>query len=344
MKRSVLLQQRKILEKINGITMANLITKEGIYTPFTYALEKDFERVIVEHSREIFGTNSIYIDVKKKIKNNNIVTIPDGYLIDFSFELDPRLYIIENELSTHDPSKHIGEQLLKFAVSYKTSGRKIKAFLLENLLKNEDSENKVVAGFQRAGYRNIDDFLEQLIYEKPVATIVITDGITPDLENVLNQLTMKTDIIEFQSYKNGNNIIHKFDPFQNEVRIVEAKSRVKIEDIDTIVVPANEEGFNEVFLGQNCWYSIRISSYMLERIKYIAGYQTNPVSAITYYAEVSKIEKYKDSSKYILYFTNTAKKIGPIRLQKNDKSSVPQSSRYTSFKKLKKAKSMKDVF
>jgi len=110
------------------------------------------------------------------------------------------------------------------------------------------------------------------------------------------------------------------------------------------VVPANEEGFNEVFLGENCWYAIRISSAMKERIKYIAGYQTAPVSSITYYAEVDKIEKYRDTNKYILYFKDKAKKIGPITLPKAKKRIAPQAPRYRNYKKLLKAKTLSDIF
>ena len=40
---------------------------------------------------------------------------------------------------------------------------------------------------------------------------------------------------------------------------------------DTVVVPAQEEGFQDVFLGENCWYAIRISGGMLPRIKYVAA-------------------------------------------------------------------------
>ena len=36
---------------------------------------------------------------------------------------------------------------------------------------------------------------------------------------------------------------------------------------DTIVVPAQKKGFDEVFLGQDCWYAIRISGGMLDKIK-----------------------------------------------------------------------------
>ena len=69
-----------------------------VFTYFEYAQEHDFEKDVIEHAKEIFGPKSVYIDIKRKIQNDNIITIPDGYLIDFSFENDPRLYNIENEL------------------------------------------------------------------------------------------------------------------------------------------------------------------------------------------------------------------------------------------------------
>ena len=218
----------------------------------------------------------------------------------------------------HDPYKHIGQQLLKFAISYKASGRKIKNFLLEKVLENKSYTNLINKAFSNANYRNIDNFFESIIFDKPVTAIVIIDEITSDLENVLSQLTMNTDIIEFQTFINANEKIHKFMPFQQEFRNIaeEREPKITIEELDTIVVPANEDGYNETFLGEDCWYAIRISSSMINRIKFIAGYQTAPISAINYYAEVSKIEKYKDTNKYIVYFKDKAQKIGPIRLPK----------------------------
>lgn len=116
------------------------------------------------------------------------------------------------------------------------------------------------------------------------------------------------------------------------------------EELDTIVVPAREDGFKETFLGEDCWYKIRISSSMLDRINYIAAYQTAPVSAITHYAEVANIEKYKDTNKYILHFKQPAKEIGPIELPKGNMSLVPQAPRYTTFRKLMKAETLENVF
>ena len=93
-----------------------------------------------------------------------------------------------------------------------------------------------------------------------------------------------------------------FTPFQQELRAsTERKGRrIKLEDLDTIVVPAREDGFSEVFLGEDCAYKIPMSSSMIERVKYIAAYQSAPVSAITHYAEVKGIEKYRDTHKYIV--------------------------------------------
>lgn len=326
--------------------MERIICNDKLFVSYEYSAEKEFEKHVVQHTNEIFGPKSVYIDIKKRIGEDNILTIPDGYLIDFSFESDPRLYIVENELVIHDPYKHIGQQLLKFAISYKASGRNIKKFLLENILRDESKKAIVKEGFKKAGYRNIDAFMEDIIFEKPVAAVVIIDKVTSDLENVLTQLTMKTDIIEFQRFISGNETMYKFTPFQQEIRdITEGKkTKMKLEELDTIVVPANEEGFNEVFLGQSCWYAIRISSSMVDRIKYIAGYQTAPISSITYYAEVSKIEKYKDTGKYIVYFKDEAKKIGPIKLSVRKKGVAPQAPRYTNIKKLLKAKNLQEVF
>ena len=64
--------------------MERLISSNRTYKYYQYTLENEFERVIVENSKRMFGPNTVYIDIKKKI-GDNIVTIPDGYLIDFSF-------------------------------------------------------------------------------------------------------------------------------------------------------------------------------------------------------------------------------------------------------------------
>ena len=81
---------------------------------------------------------------------------------------------------------------------------------------------------------------------------------------------------------------------------------------DAVIVPAQKDGFEKVFLGENCWYAIRISGGMLEKIKWIAAYRSQPVSAITHVAPVSRIEPYGEGGKYKLIFSEPAKAIEPI--------------------------------
>ncbi len=111
---------------------------------------------------------------------------------------------------------------------------------------------------------------------------------------------------------------------------------------DTIIVPAKKEGFEDVFMGKDCWYAIRISGGMLDKIKYIAAYQSHPVSAITHFAPVSHIEPYGDSGKYRVVFSEKAKKIGPIKYS-DAPSGAMQGTRYTSFAKLQSAKKLTDL-
>jgi hypothetical protein len=112
---------------------------------------------------------------------------------------------------------------------------------------------------------------------------------------------------------------------------------------DTIVVPAQREGFENTFLRENAWRAIRIAGGMIPKIKYIAAYQTQPISAITHVAPVARIEPYGDSGKYQLVFSEPAKQIGPIPFG-DAPSGAMQGPRYTTHAKLQTAKTVSDIF
>ncbi|MEQ1929517.1 MAG: GIY-YIG nuclease family protein [Parvularculaceae bacterium] len=114
-------------------------------------------------------------------------------------------------------------------------------------------------------------------------------------------------------------------------------------ELDTVVVPAQQPGFGEVFLGQNAWWAIRIGGGMLPKIKYIAAYQTQPVSAVTHVAPVKSIEPYGEDGKYKLNFSEPAQPIGPIPFA-DAPSGAMQGPRYTNFARLRTAKKVADLF
>ena len=121
-------------------------------------------------------------------------------------------------------------------------------------------------------------------------------------------------------------------------------SRESIAEVDTVVVPAQEDGFQEVFLGENRWYAIRMHRSIIPRIKYIAAYQVAPVSAITHWTLVKDIEPWRDTGKFIVNFAEPAKEISPIPLVPKSRVKALQNIRYTSFDKLQRAKTLDEVF
>ena len=325
--------------------MYRIVDNKGkTYSQYTYTQESEFEKMIVANIDSIFGKDGIYFDIKKLIgKPKKGATIPDGYYLDLTFHTDPRLYLVEVELNSHDVYGHIGEQILRFGISTETDKYKIKNLLLSAINEDLEKSNQLKKYFANSKYNNINELLDKVIFDNKPAAIIIIDEATEELYNVMGQLTMATEVIEAQTYVYKDEKLHRFTPFKDEI-LSDVISSEDADELDTIVVPAREEGFNEEFLQNNRWFAIRISSAMLDKIKYIAAYQVAPVSGITYIAEVDRIEKYKDTNKYIVYFKDDSlQKINKIGLGKK-KGQAPQAPRYTSFMTISSSKTLDDMW
>ena len=282
--------------------------------------------------------------------------IPDGYLIDLASKKKPTLYVVENELAKHDPLRHIAVQILQFSLSFESAPQMVKKIVKDALIENSNALQQCQMYAESNGFDNIDYLLEKMIYrDDGFNAMVIIDEVPDELETVLvSRFRFPVEVLSVQRFINEKGErIYQFEPFLVEItesaltgKYVENGSSVTIDpsDIDTIVVPAREEGFKDVFLRENCWYSIRIHSSMIPKIKYIAAYQSAPVSAITHVAKVQKIEQWKDTSKYVLKFENSAEPIGPINLVSKGSVKAPQAPRYTSFERLQHAKSLDEAF
>lgn len=325
--------------------MYKIIDESGaVYTQYTYTKETEFERMIVSHAATIFGACGIYFDIKKLIgKPKKGATIPDGYFLDLTFHDDPRLYLVEVELNSHDVYGHIGEQILRFGISTETDKYKIKNNLLADISRNNEKKRKLADFFTKSKYDNINELLDKVIFENKPAAIIVIDEATDELFHVMAQLTIATEVIEAQTYVCGDKKLHRFSPFKDEV-MTDLPIYSDADELDTIVVPAREDGFNEEFLKNDRWFAIRISSAMIEKIKYIAAYQVSPISGITYVAKVDRIEKYKDTNKYIVYFKpNSVSKINKVSLGKK-KGLAPQAPKYSSYKAIMTAKTLDDLW
>jgi len=135
-----------------------------IYNLYSFQKEKDFEEIIEKLSDFIFGEQTIYLPIKKKIEKDNIVTIPDAYVVDMTIPKDPKLYVIENEIVSHDPFKHIGIQMLKFVTSFNNDKVSIRNFLMDYICKTPKKLKRLETGCSESDSRNIDNYLDKAVY------------------------------------------------------------------------------------------------------------------------------------------------------------------------------------
>jgi hypothetical protein len=325
---------------------------DHVYRRVDYDSEDDLEDAIVEVQYRLFGPKRYYLGVKKKIGTRGVIqNIPDGYLIDLS-TAKPRLYVVENELQAHDPLRHIAVQILQFSLSFEAEPYGVKKVLLRAIQEQPSVKKACEEYSAKHEFRNLDHLLEHLV-ENPFSALVVIDSVPEKLEVVLSEkFRFGVEVLELSRYESetGERVYH-FEPFLEDVvgevrtapNLAEAISIIP-DEIDTIVVPAREDGFRQVFLGENCWYAVRIHGTVRPQIKYIAAYQVAPISAITHIASVKEIEPWKDSGKFVLRFSEPARPIGPIPLIKGGLAKAPQSIRYTTHARLLRARTLDDVF
>lgn len=155
-----------------------------------------------------------------------------------------------------------------------------------------------------------------------------------DCEIIMEQTRLLISIIEEQKSKQNDN-----DDLRNVVSAIFSP----FDSFDTIIVPAKEDGFQEVFLNQNKWYSVAIYEGRKDFIKYIAAYRVHPIQEITHYAEVDKIENSPyDNTKKIIYFKDNAIEL-PKTIKLGQDKHAFQRSRYTNFNKFDNAETTDDL-
>jgi len=196
--------------------------------------------------------------------------------------------------------------------------------------------------------------LDKMFAEPPSALVRLVrstigdDTIKPaQVKKALNRLWARTSEVEITSISTPNVLTATTETMKQRGKESSDK-RVQPPDsiagVDTIVVPAQEDGFQETFLGENRWYAIRMHESMIPRIKYIAAYQVAPISAVTHWAIVNNIMPWQDSGKFVVNFTEPAKEIEHINLVPKSRVKAPQAPRYASFSRLQQAKTLDDLF
>jgi len=327
--------------------MANIIINNKRYDLIEFDSEDEFEKAVILNSDNLFGKDTIYVDVKKRFgkKDSYNKGIPDGYLIDFTSEKQPQLYFVENELSSHDVYSHITEQLLRFSTAIKTSQTQIRKKLLEVIKSDNVLSQNICAHLENTPFSNIDELMNFMV-DRKIKIVLVIDEATTDLNDSLDVFRERPDIVTMKRYMYKNEVAYFYEPMREEVIDMEDRklsSKVDTVDFDTIVCPAFEDGFKHAYLENDAWWAIRISQKAREQLNFLAIYEKTPIGAVRHYAEIDHIEPYKDSGKFIVYLKNK-KTIPSIELDKGKKGVAPQSPRFTTLQKLLSAKKISDLW
>jgi len=175
--------------------------------------EKEFHPMVRNCSKEIFGEDSVYFDIKHKLSSKSgIAAIPDAYVITLSKPYE--WYIVENELASHPVYSHIVPQISKFVDSIEEleTQRDIRDILDKEV--NEDVVLKAL--IEKKTGQDSYRFLTELVSKPPKIALII-DEMTPEVEKASKSLKKLADtkIIEFQTFarEDAPNVhAHLFEP------------------------------------------------------------------------------------------------------------------------------------
>jgi hypothetical protein len=240
-------------------------------------------------------------------------------------------------------------------LSFEAEPRAVKQVLLDALRQQPEDERQCKEYANHREFRSLDHLLDWLVFESPFTVLVIIDEIPETLEAVLaRKFQFGVKVLSLSRYRRDrSDAFYQFEPFLADLidEVAPANhtepsgpSAASSVEVDTVVVPARDDGFEDVFITENRWYKVRIHGSMRPQIKYIAVYGAAPVSAITHIAPVKSIEPWENSEKFVLNFAEPAEKVQPIPPAKGGRVKNVQSLRYTTRARLESARSLDDLW
>ncbi|MEM2139213.1 MAG: DUF5655 domain-containing protein [Candidatus Woesearchaeota archaeon] len=196
-----------------------------IETEFT--TEEEFEKIVKDNSKTLFGSKTIYFDLKNKIDSKYLgSSIPDGFLFDFKDKENPEFYLVEVELEKHDFYKHIFPQITKFFAFFKNS--KSRNNLIDKLFHFVKSNEELEQEFkEHLGKKEIYKAIKDII-ENSQNILLIIDENKPELQEVFETYTdtwdkmVKVEILK--QYTANKKSIFTLNPDFEDIGFIEPLS------------------------------------------------------------------------------------------------------------------------
>lgn len=186
----------------------SILTKDGLFTLKEYRDEKELEKLVISNASHIFGSNSIYFDIKHRIESKAKMRITDGLLLDLT---DKMFWIVEHELSKHDPYKEIEPQINGFirALSNEETINNVSDTIYSELKK----DRKKLALAKKAFGEDVYYSIRNMLRDK-CGILIVIDKVTRQIEELREEFASKkeTKVIEFKTYQKDSKMIYAFTP------------------------------------------------------------------------------------------------------------------------------------
>lgn len=190
--------------------------------------KEQFHPIVKEHAKEIFGQDTVYLDIALRLKSETgLGAEPDGFIID---PVRKELYIAEVELSKHDVYKHINDQLTRFINGI--DNPRTKSIVVEALYDEINDSKTLGEYFDEKIDENLHRWLSQLLSQPPKIVVVIEEKTDVVVEacKILTK-SFDTRILEFQTFLRENAPTvhaHLYEPLHlAEKQFVESRKRQK---------------------------------------------------------------------------------------------------------------------
>ena len=209
---------------------------------FTYTQERDFEDVVRENTKLIFGSSTIYMDLKTRIETISLGrSIPDGLLFDLKNIDSPEFYLVEIELAKHDFYRHIFPQITKFFAFYRNS--KAQNELIEKVFSFTQSDKALEDEFKQfLKGKEVFKFIKDTI-ENSQNILIVIDEMKPELLEMTDTYTEWSKMVRtvvLKEYCYDNDRILSLTPDFESLALGEI-SAVKAEEEGTGKIPRTEE-------------------------------------------------------------------------------------------------------
>ena len=291
--------------------------------------EADFQSCVAVVANQMFGSTTVYVDVRQGLTASNTVTIPNAYLIDLTSASAPRLFVVKMVIARNLPFWNTAVELFKFVASFDGAQNAIREFLHERIA----HDTEALARLQQAcNGSDVTAYLDTAVHGHFRGLVVIDDA-RDELNQVLSKINADLSVLELKTYEaDDGSRLYQFDTlygedegFGPEASISASEQartvrRTRLANADTLIVRTTDEPFRRLFLGQNQWWPVRIAPAMKERVKFIAAYRPAPVNAITHLAEVQQVQLHEHVGQYAVLFRGAAREIRPIVLRELDNS------------------------